>query len=67
MIKSKRTFNVTVKHGNERTISVGYAVLGNNILDVETIVSAWMLEQDFINPEIVSITQTGDILVREED
>jgi len=64
MIKSERTFNVTVKT-TKRTRC--YAVLANSITEAERVISDWMYEQNFANPEITSIKQTGDILVKVED
>lgn len=65
MIVSKRTFSVTIKYGEYNNNSQGYRVLANNISDAENIINEWIADQNFINPEIVSVTQTGDILVRE--
>jgi hypothetical protein len=65
MIVSKRTFSVTIKYGEYNNNSQGYRVLANNISDAENIINEWISDQNFINPEIVSVTQTGDILVRE--
>lgn len=62
MIVSKRTFNVTIKDNKGTYV---YAVLANNLVEAEQIVSEWMFEQNFVSPEITAVTQTGDIIVKE--
>ena len=67
MIYKGRTYHVTVRYGEEMQNSEGFGVIAENVAEASFIVKDWWIEnrEGYHEMEIISVTRTGDILVKE--
>lgn len=67
MIEYRNTYNVTVHYGESLQNSVSYHVLADSINDATRIVNAFMKDKEYGTWEIIGVSRSSDILMREEE